>query len=450
MSEQGLPHNIDTERSLLGGALLAESVILAEIREVLAPRDFFAPRHQMLFETILRLADSGITPDVTTVLDDLMLRHDLERHGGVAYITALPQACSSVENLGAYALRVKEHSQRRHLLLAARKIEEDVQAGVKDLAELMDGAEREVFSITAMSGSQDWYTVEAIAAENLLELTKRSNNPGVVTGIPTGFADLDHKLAGLHRTDFIVIAARPAMGKTAFVLNMMVNAAIAEDICVGMFSLEMSRHQLVMRMVAGQSRVDAGRMRTGQLDVEDWRRLGEGTDVIASLPILIDDTPGLTISQLRGKARRMKAAYPKLGMIVVDYIQLMQGSGGAKESRENVISNISRGLKMLAKELNIPVIGLSQLNRSLESRTDKRPMPSDLRESGAIEQDADIILFIYRDEVYNKEASAKKGVAEIIIAKQRSGPIGTVELAFLDKYVLFQNLGTASAAGSYY
>ena len=449
MTEQGLPQNTDTERSLLGGLLL-DAAQVPEIREVLTPEDFSMPRHQFLFATILRLADAAVTPDVTTVLDDLQRRHDEERHGGVAYIVALPLACTSVDNLDVYARRVKEHSQRRRLLLAARQIEEDIQAGVKDLAELMDGAEKGVFGVTAMSGARDWYTAEDIAAENLIELTKRSNNPGIVTGLSTGFIDLDKKLAGLHRTDFVVIAARPAMGKTAFVLNVMVNAALSDNVTVGMFSLEMSRHQLVMRMVGGQSRVDASRMRTGELDTEDWRRLGEGTDVIASLPILIDDTPGLTINQLRGKARRMKAQYPNLGLLVVDYIQLMQGSGGAKETRENVISNISRGLKMLAKELDIPVIGLSQLNRSVESRTDKRPMPSDLRESGAIEQDADVILFLYRDEVYNKEASPKKGIAEVIIAKQRSGPIGTIDLAFLDKYVLFQNLAGQSASGAYY
>ncbi len=449
-SSRGLPHNWETERSLLGGLLLDASQLL-EVREVLTAEDFHRPAHQHLFELVCALSDGGVVPDPTTVLDDVERRGEAEKVGGIAYVVALPQACASVDNVTTYARRVKEYAVRRRLLLAARQIEEDVQEGVKDLPALMDSAEKSIFEVSNLSGSRDWHALSEIVDEQILEIQKRASNPGDVTGVPTGFVDLDKKLAGLQRTDLIILAARPAMGKTAFVLNLALNAALLGGVAVGMFSLEMSRHQLATRMLCSHARVDASAVRTGTLDADgDWRKLIEAAEVLHSLPILIDDTPGLTITQLRSKARRLKAEHPNLGLLIIDYIQLMQGTGGAKESRENVISNISRGLKILAKELDIPVIGLSQLNRSLESRQDKRPMPSDLRESGAIEQDADIILFIYRDEVYNKEASAKKGVAEIIIAKQRSGPIGTVELAFLDKYILFQNLATSGEAPNGY
>ena len=437
--------------ALLGGILLAPERLL-QVRETIKAEDFHRPAHQHLFGLVVTLADLGSTPDLLVVLDEIERRSEADRVGGIAYVSALPQACASVDNLEVYAHRVKEHAVRRQLLLAARQIEADIQEGAKDLNSLMDGAEKAVFEISNLSGSKSWHPLSSVIDEQILEIQQRASNPGEVTGVPTGFADLDRKLAGLQRTDLIVLAARPAMGKTAFVLNIALNAALKGGVAVGMFSLEMSRHQLATRMLCSHARVDASAVRTGNLDPnDDWRRLIDASEVLHGLPILIDDTPGLTITQLRSKARRLKAEYPDLGLLIIDYLQLMQGTGGAKESRENVISNISRGLKILAKELEVPVMALSQLNRSLESRTDKRPLPSDLRESGAIEQDADVILFIYRDEVYNKEASPKKGIAEIIIAKQRSGPIGTVELAFIDKYILFQNLASqGDAPGGYF
>jgi replicative DNA helicase len=447
---KGLPHNWETERSLLGGLLLDAGQLL-EVREVLKAEDFHRPAHQHLYTLVCEMADGGVVPDPTTVLDQVERRGDAEKVGGIAYVLALPQACASVDNLPTYALRVREYAVRRQLLLASRQIEEDIQDGVLDLPALLDGAEKAIFEISNLSGPRDWHPLSSVIDEQILEIQRRASTPGDVTGVTTGFVDLDKRLAGLQKTDLIILAARPAMGKTAFVLNLALNAALKGGVAVGIFSLEMSRHQLATRMLCSHARVDASNVRTGNLDPnDDWRRLIEASEVLHALPILIDDTPGLTITQLRSKARRLRAEHPDLGLIVIDYLQLMQGTGGAKESRENVISNISRGLKILAKELDIPVIALSQLNRSLESRTDKRPMPSDLRESGAIEQDADIILFIYRDEVYNQD-SPKKGIAEIIIAKQRSGPIGTVELAFLDKYILFQNLaGPGEAPGGYF
>ncbi len=436
---------------MLGGLMLAPEQLL-QVRESIKDEDFHRPAHQHLYSLMCALADAGISADTMVLLDEIERRAEAERVGGVAYVIALPQACASVDNLEAYGRRVKEHAVRRQLLLAARQIEADIQEGVKDLNSLLDGAEKSVFEISNLSGPKSWHPLASVIDEQILEIQRRASNPGEVTGVPTGFTDLDRKLAGMQKTDLIILAARPAMGKTAFVLNLALNAALKGGVAVGMFSLEMSRHQLATRMLCSHARVDASLVRTGNLDPnEDWRRLIEASEVLHALPILIDDTPGLTITQLRSKARRLKAEYPNLGLLIIDYLQLMQGTGGAKESRENVISNISRGLKILAKELDVPVVGLSQLNRSLESRTDKRPMPSDLRESGAIEQDADVILFIYRDEVYTKEASTKKGIAEIIIAKQRSGPIGTVELAFLDKYILFQNLaGPSDVPGGYF
>jgi replicative DNA helicase len=440
----------ETERALLGGIMLAPEQLL-QVREVIRAEDFHRPAHQHLFDLLCVLSESGAVPDTMVLLDEVERRGEAERVGGLAYVIGLPQACPSVDNLEAYARRVKEHAVRRQLLLAARQIEADIQEGVKDLPSLMDGAEKAIFEISNLSGSKSWHALSSVVDEQILEIQRRAETPGDVTGVPTGFIDLDRKLAGFQRTDLIVLAARPAMGKTAFVLNLTLNAALQGGVAVGLFSLEMSRHQLATRMLCSHARVDASLVRTGNLDPnEDWRKLIEAAEVLHGLPIYIDDTPGLTITQLRSKARRLKAEHPNLGLLIIDYLQLMQGTGGAKESRENVISNISRGMKILAKELDVPVIALSQLNRSLESRTDKRPLPSDLRESGAIEQDADVILFIYRDEVYNKENSPKKGIAEIIIAKQRSGPIGTVELAFLDKYILFQNLAGSNEAPSGY
>ena len=423
---------------------------LSDVQERLKPEDFAKPSHAALFQLLTTLVEGTGTCDIVTVLDELEKRGDFDTFGGAAYLVALPQACTTVDNLQVYAQRVHDHAVRRRLLQAAQDIIERVQEGVADLPVLLDEAEKAVFDVSQLSGSRDWHQLSVLVDEQMAAIQARAENPGDVTGIPTGFVDLDKMMAGLQRTDLIILAARPAMGKTAFALNLAMNAAIKGGVGVGVFSLEMSRQQLAARLLCAHARVDATKVRTGQLDPhDDWRRLGEAAEELHALPIYIDDSPGLTIGALRSKARRLRAECPNLGLIIVDYLQLMQGSGGAKESRENAISNISRGLKILAKDLDVPVIGLSQLNRSLESRTDKRPMPSDLRESGAIEQDADIIVFIYRDEVYNPE-SPDKGLAEIIIAKQRHGPTGKVKLAFLSQFTLFQNYaGPIDGAGGY-
>jgi replicative DNA helicase len=431
------PHNWETERSLLGGLLLDPDQ-LVEVRERVTAADFHKPAHEALYALMCELADAGQLPDTTLVLDEIARRGVAEAVGGAGYVAGLPGACPSVENLQGYGQRVHDHAVRRRLLLAAETVIDEVHSGRKPTQELLDTAEKSVFEISQLSGSRDWHPLSTVLEEQLEELRRRAEQPGDVTGVPTGFIDLDRKLAGLHAGQLIILAARPAMGKTAFALNIALQAAQRAGAAVGVFSLEMARQELVSRMLTSDAMVDGMRVRTGKLDDEDWRRLLVSSERLRELPIAIDDMSGLTISQLRSKARRLKAEYPDLKVLIIDYLQLMQGPSGSRESREQIISAISRGLKILAKELEITVIALSQLNRGLENRPNKRPIMSDLRESGAIEQDADVILFIYRDEVYN-EATADKGVAEIIIAKQRAGEIGTVRLTFVKEHTAFRN-----------
>jgi len=429
--------------------MLLDSRQIPDLLERVGAEDFSRPDHVALFQLLVDLQASQGAVDIVSLLDEVEKRQDGERYGGPAYLAGLPGACPSVDNLHVYGQRVREHAVRRRLLKAVQDIAEEVKAGEADLPALLDSAEKRVFDVAQLSGSRDWHPLSILVDEAMSAAETRAGNPGDVSGTPTGFIDLDRMLSGLHASDLLILAARPAMGKTAFALNIALHAA--DRVGVGVFSLEMSRQQLTSRLLCAEARVDATRMRTGQLDANsDWVRLSSAAERLHRLPLFIDDSPGLTIAQLRSKARRLKTECPELGLIVVDYLQLMQGSGGAKESRENAISTISRGLKILAKDLHLPVIALSQLNRSLESRTDKRPMPSDLRESGAIEQDADVILFIYRDEVYNPD-SPDKGLAEIIIAKQRAGPIGKVKLVFQGEYTLFRNhAGNTTGSDTYY
>jgi replicative DNA helicase len=446
---RALSHNSETERSLLGGLMLDSSQV-SDVASRLRPEDFHRPAHQQLFTLIFEIVERDRVADYVSIVDEADKRGVVEQLGGISYLLGLPQACPSVANVPIYVERVREHAVRRRLQLAAETIIEQVQEGASDLSTLLDGAESSVFAVSQLSGNTDWTRINSVVDEQMAEITRRANNPSDLTGVTTGFVDLDKKLTGWQKGDLVILAARPAMGKTALALNFALHAAKTGGVGVGVFSLEMSKEQLVTRLLTSEARVDAGRVRTGQLDpIEDWPKLGRAAEVLHGLPIFIDDSSGLTISALRSKARRLRSECKNLGLIIVDYLQLMQGSGGAKESRENVISAISRGLKILAKELGIPVVALSQLNRSLESREDKRPLPSDLRESGAIEQDADIILFIYRDEVYNED-SPDKGVAEVIVAKHRAGAIGRVKLAFQGQYTLFQNLAHAPDEGPDY
>ena len=429
----------ETERALLGGLLLDPSQLL-EVSERIGADAFSRPPHECLFRLLAEMKEQGVRADIVTVIDEIG-RRKAEDYDGIAYVAALPNACPSVENLVTYAERIRDASVRRRLIDAAAHIQDVVKNDPKDLPTLLDEAERAIFDISQLSGRSDWHPLSEVIDEQFEAIQERGRAPGAVTGVSTGFYDLDRMVAGFHKGTLVILAARPAMGKTALALNMAL--AAAQHGPVGIFSLEMSRQELASRMLCSKAEVDAGRVRTGQLDSADWRRLTQGVEDLHALPIEIDDTPGLTIAQLRSKARRLFTKRRGLSLVIVDYLQLMVGSGGAKESRENVISNISRGLKILSKELQVPVLALSQLNRGVEARTDKRPLPSDLRESGAIEQDADVIMFIYRDDFYNPE-SPDKGLAEVIIAKQRAGATGTVKLVFDGKYTLFRSYADPS------
>ncbi len=422
------------ERVLLGGLLVDPSQVAA-VREILDGTAFSRADHQALWDLIGALDERRTPPDLALVIEEVAQRGG-EAFGGVAYVAELPSACPSTLLLREYAAKLVDVDLRRRLRAAARQIESDVRAGELDTATLLDRAETAVMGVARMARAADWHLVDPVVAEHVAEIERRAQHPGAVTGISTGFGDLDALLAGLHRATLTIVAARPAMGKTMLALNMARRAA--ETGSVGIFSLEMSRRELVGRLLSAEGRVDAGRMRTGQMREEDWRRLAQASAAVRPLPIHIDDQAGLTIGELRGKARRLKAQHPDLHLIVVDYLQLMAGGSG-RENREQVIAQISRGLKVLSKELDLAVVALSQLNRSCEARPNKRPMPSDLRESGAIEQDADVIAFIYRDEVYNPD-TADRGIAEVIVAKQRAGNTGTVKLAFQGQFGAFAGL----------
>jgi replicative DNA helicase len=433
-----MKYNWETERALLGGLML-EPALIADVLERLRPEDFHKAAHGRLFALLAEMVEKSNDLDIRLVMDEIGRRGDWDAYGGAAYVAGLPNECPAPHNAPLYAERVREHAVRRNLVTAATAIIEDVKKGEKDLTTLLDDAERSVFELSQLSGTRDWVSLAEVLDDEYLRIQKRAETPGDVTGLPTGFTFLDRLLAGLQPGNLVIVAARPGMGKTSFALNI-ANAVVQRSgLAVGVFTLEMSRGELVTRMLCSQARVDATRVKTGRLDREDWRRLNDAVEFLHPLPMAIDDGGDLTVHALRSKARRLRSEHPNLGLLVVDYLQLMKGSGGPKDSREQQISAISRGLKMLAKELQIPIIALSQLNRGVDARTDKRPVMSDLRESGAIEQDADVILFIYRDEFYNQD-SPKKGVATIIVGKHRSGPTGEVDLAFLGEFTLFQNL----------
>ncbi len=435
----GFPQALEAERAVLGG-LLMDPEQVPSIAEILTREDFYKGAHGRLFQLLLDRSNTGQTIDQLVIGELVASAASPEEYGGPAYVLGLADRVPSTLNLGAYAVVVKEKSVRRKLLLVASEITQNAQGGIEDLSQLLDFAEKNVFEVSQHGGSRDWHQLSQVIDEEWLKLEQLSEKRGEVTGVPTGFTELDRILAGLQPTDLIILAARPGMGKTALALNIAQNAALRGGAGVGIFSLEMGKGQLATRMLSSEARVDAHKMRTGYLSMnEDWPRLEEASERLYHAPIWIVDTPALTITQVRSKARRLKSEHPELGMLMIDYLQLMQGDGGPQQSREQQISAISRGLKGLAKELELPVMALSQLNRGVESRPNKRPMLSDLRESGAIEQDADAILFIYRDEYYNPE-SPDQGVAEVIVSKHRHGGLGTVRLAFQKQNVRFENL----------
>jgi replicative DNA helicase len=440
--------------SVLGGVLL-ENEALNKALEMLRPDDFYREAHRKIFNTLIYLSDKGEPADLVTLTAALEGKGELESVGGTSYLSTLVDYVPTAANIAYYCRIVKEKSIARHLINVSTEIAtRGYQGG--EIEATLDWAEKSIFEITGMKTSQSYFSTREIMKDTFKAIERLYDRKELVTGVPTGFTDLDLMTAGLQGGDLLIIAGRPSMGKTAFAMNVVEHAAVFAEKKVPtiIFSLEMGKEQLVQRMLCSVSRVDASRLRTGHLGDSDWPKLTNGAGLLSEAPIYIDDTPSISVLELRAKARRLKAERD-LGLIVVDYLQLM--SGHNSESRQQEISEISRSLKALAKELKVPVIALSQLNRSLENRTDKRPIMADLRESGAIEQDADVIAFVYREAVYceacrKRDGSCDKGHdkdAEIVIGKQRNGPIGTVHLTFLGEYTRFENQSRREGGGGF-
>jgi replicative DNA helicase len=431
------PKALDAERALLGG-LIEDPSFLHEISSIVRPEDFHHRPHREMFALIKKMSDANQAIDLVTIVERVRTAGE-GAFGGITYVMDLPSHVPSTANLGYYAKLVQEKALLRALMEAAEGIAEEAGAGATDPSMLLEHAVRRVQEVGRGSAERTWAAIPDIVDGELKRIEELGQRDSGITGVTTGFRDLDAKLAGLQRTDLIILAARPAMGKTALALNFVVNAALMGGVGVGLFSLEMSRGQLVTRILCRQARVEGGKARTGQLGEDDWERMMDAAKELRTASIFIDDSPGITIGEVRARCRRLKASQPNLGLIVIDYLQLMQGDD-PREPRQQQISNISRGLKILAKDLQVPVMALSQLNRAVEQRPadDRRPRTADLRESGAIEQDADVIMFIYRDEVYNPD-TPDKGLAEVIIAKQRNGPTGDVKLVYQGNFTRFDD-----------
>jgi replicative DNA helicase len=441
------PHSIEAEQSVLGGLLLDNSA-WDRAGDLLSASDFYRYEHKAIYKAIGDLVIGSKPADVITVHEQLQMHGKAEECGGIAYLNALAQSVPSAANLRRYAEIVRERAVLRKLIEASDEIATNAfnPAG-RSVSQILDEAEGRVFQIgeEGQRSKQGFQGMDQLVVQLIDRVTElHENGAEDVTGVRSGFYDLDRMTAGLQPGDLIVLAARPSMGKTAFALNIAENVAVQEGLPVVVFSMEMGASQLALRMVGSLGRIDQSHLRTGRLNDDEWGRLSEAVDRLKGANVFIDETPALNAAELRARARRQARQCGKLGLIVIDYLQLMSGSSGSDENRATELGEISRGLKALAKELQCPVIALSQLNRSVESRNDKRPMMSDLRESGAIEQDADVIMFIYRDDYYNKE-SKEPGVAEIIIAKQRNGPVGDVKLTFLKPLTRFDNLAAGSS-----
>lgn len=435
------PHSVEAEQSVLGGLLLDNSA-WDKVADLIAESDFYRGDHRLIYRHISKLIGNSRPADVITVAEGLESTKELEGVGGLAYLGALAQNTPTAANVRRYAEIVRERAVMRKLAEVGTEIADTAYNPMgKEAGQLLDEAESKVFAISeeGARGKQGFMDMQPLLTQVVerIDMLYNRDNPSDVTGVPTGFTDLDRMTSGLQPGDLVIVAGRPSMGKTSLALNMAENVALDSGLPVGVFSMEMGAAQLVMRMLGSVGRLDQHKVRTGRLADEDWRKLTDAVGRLNDAPIHIDETAALNSLELRARARRLHRQYGKLGLIVVDYLQLMSSSSQG-ENRATEISEISRGLKALAKELGVPVIALSQLNRSLEQRPNKRPVMSDLRESGAIEQDADLILFIYRDEVYNQD-SPDKGKAEVIIGKQRNGPIGTVTLVFQGEYTRFAN-----------
>lgn len=431
-----MPHSVEAEQAVVG-SMLMDSEAISIALEVVNADDFYGRQYGLMFDAMLHLYNEGKPVDVLTLQARLRESGAPPEVGSLEFIREVVGAVPTSANVRAYAEIVKEKAVLRNIIRMNEDITNQCYAGTDSAQNITEEMEKNTIRLIQSKGGGDYMPIREVVVNVIDRIEAAAKNNGSVTGIPTGFLDLDYKTSGLQPSDLVLIAARPSMGKTAFVLNVLEHVAIKKNIGVAMFSLEMSKEQLVNRLFAQEAKIDAQILRNGNLQDSDWEKLIESANIIGNSNIIIDDTPGITISELRSKCRRYKLE-KNIGIVIIDYLQLMSG-GGRVESRQQEISEISRSLKAVARELNVPVVALSQLSRAVEARTDHRPMLSDLRESGAIEQDADVVMFLYRDDYYNPDTS-EKNIAEVIIAKQRNGPIGTVKLAWLPNFTKFANL----------
>lgn len=434
------PHSIDAEESVLGAVLLSGDAANVAL-EKLHAEDFYKPSHQQVFEVVQQLFDANEPIDAVTVSEGLRRDGALDRMGGIEFLTNLIDSVPSTSNVEYYASIVEEHALRRRLMRVGGDISMIAGQMAQPIEEVVDQAEQAVFAVAERQVGDGLQVIDDLLGPAIEKAEELQRNGSEVTGISTGFRDLDRKLAGLHPTNLVIVAARPGMGKTALALNMAQNVALSGH-TVAIFSLEMSREEVVTRMLCAKGRIDSQRLRTGKLSEGDFTKLSNAAGALYKQNIFVDDSAGLTVTEIRAKCRRLRRK-PGLDMVVVDYLQLMNGSG--QENRQQEIAMISRSLKNLARELHVPIVALSQLNRGVEAREDKRPRLGDLRESGAVEQDADVVMFIYRDEYYHPEKVESKGVAEVVIAKHRQGGVGKVDMTFLPEFTLFADMGRAEA-----
>lgn len=431
------PQDIEAEQAVIGSMLTDVEAVNIAI-ESLKPDDFYREDHKLIYEAITHIYNRAEPIDIITLKAELTTMGKFESVGGLEYLASLPDKVPTTTNVSRYVKIVEDKSMLRNLIKTADEIKESGYDEQEAIEDIMDNAERSIFNIMEKKNAKGYTSIKDILVESFNQLEELYNRKEYITGVPSGFVDLDRRTAGFHGSELILIAARPAMGKTAFALNIATHAAVRADMPVAIFSLEMSKEQLGNRILCSEALVDSNKIRTGELNEEEWGKLAQTSGELSNAKIFVDDTPGLNVMEIRARSRKLKLE-KGIGLIVIDYLQLITGNARRGGSREQEIAEISRSLKILAKELDVPVIALSQLSRAVEARPDHRPMLSDLRESGSIEQDADIVMFIYRDDYYNED-SEKKGIAEVIIAKQRSGSTGTVELAWLPSYTKFANL----------
>ncbi len=430
------PNSVEAEQSVLGAMLLDKEAI-STATEFISGEDFYREAHKEIFEAIVDIYNKNEPVDLITLTEKLKTRKTLDAVGGITFLTNLMDAVPTTHNVKYYAKIIEEKALLRRLIKTSNDIISKSYSASEEIVDIIDEAEKGIFNISLNRSTQGFTHVKNILNVNFDKIEELYLNKGRITGVSTGFADLDEKLSGLQKSDLVLVAARPSMGKSSFMMNIVQHAAVRDKVTTAIFSLEMSKEQLTQRLLCAEALIDAHRLRIGDINEDEWVKLARSMGPLSESPIYIDDTPAISITEMRAKCRRLKLEH-NLGLIVIDYLQLMQGKSGGSDSRQQEISEISRSLKALAREINVPVVALSQLSRAPEMRADHRPILSDLRESGAIEQDADVVMFLYRDEYYHPD-SEKKNIGEVIIAKQRNGPTGTVELVWLGQFTKFVN-----------